>query len=367
MSEESRKDYVTDSKLMVLYVLLKYSDEDHFLTKDEIMAKVNEEYSCRCETSKSTLGRSLEAVKAFLEEKSDLFGEFKNGTDKNERRMVNVRIEHLFRNYEVRYLIDMVSSCEYITLKERQKLIEKLLSLASECILSDYRPYLYKKTPAAKPMRTDFFGNLKEIHQAIAHKSQIQFYRVTRETDGTLLYDCDEDGNDLIYTVNPYRTVFSDGFYYLICSKVPADGSEPTKISNYRIDRMSEVQVLENKRIFPETSIAGVPKNTDTKKYISTHRMMWSGTPEKVRFRCPRWAITEIVDYFGDAYTILSAGTANSDSEPMLTVEVESTWNNMLIWARRFFDFIEILSPDSLRQKIKEDLTKAYEKYSKDV
>ncbi len=367
MPEESRKDYVTDSKLMVLYVLLKYSDEDHFLTKDQILEKVNVEYLYRGSISKGALDRSLTAVKTFLEEKSDLFGEFKNGTDKNERRMVNVRIEHLFRNYEVRYLIDMVSSCEYITLKERQKLIEKLLSLASECILSDYRPYLYKKTPAAKPMQTDFFGNLKEIHRAIAHNSQIQFYRVNRQNDGTLWYDRDDDGNDLIYTVNPYRTIFSDGFYYLICSKVPADGSEPTKISNYRIDRMSEIQVLEGKHIFPETSIAGAPRNIDTKKYISTHRMMWSGTPEKVRFRCPRWAITEIVDYFGDAYKVLSTEIADSDSEPMLIVEVESTWNNMLIWARRFFDFVEILSPDSLRQRLREDITKAYEKYSKEV
>ena len=61
--------------------------------------------------------------------------------------------------------------------------------------------------------------------------------------------------------------------------------------------------------------------------------------------------MNEIVDYFGDTYKICSTDEAADDSAPMLTVEVESTWNNMLIWARRFFDFVEILSPDSLRQK----------------
>ncbi len=77
--------------------------------------------------------------------------------------------------------------------------------------------------------------------------------------------------------------------------------------------------------------------------------------------------MNEVVDYFGDTYKICSAEQAADGSEPMLTVEVENTWNNMLIWARRFFDFVEILSPDSLRQKLKDDITKAYEKYSKDV
>jgi predicted DNA-binding transcriptional regulator YafY len=77
--------------------------------------------------------------------------------------------------------------------------------------------------------------------------------------------------------------------------------------------------------------------------------------------------MNEVVDYFGDTYKICSTDEAADDSAPMLTVEVESTWNNMLIWARRFFDFVEILSPDSLRQKLKDDITKAYETYCKDV
>lgn len=367
MSQESRKDYITDAKLMVLYVLLKYSDEDHPLKKDEILAKVNAEYLYRGSIPKSTLDRNLTAVRAFLEEKGDLFGEFQCGTKTNKDRMVNVRIAHLFSNYELRYLIDMVSSCDYIKIKERQQLIKKLLSLSSVCLLSEYRPYLYKNPVKAKIMQTDFFKNLKAIHQALKECHQIQFYRVQRDPDGAPMYETDENGNDRLYTVNPYRTVFSDGFCYLVCSRVPEDGSKPARISNYRIDRMSDIQILSDKGIFPETSIAGAPKNIDTKKYISTHRMMWSGTPEKVRFRCPQWAMNEVVDYFGDTYKICSAEQAADGSEPMLTVEVENTWNNMLIWARRFFDFVEILSPDSLRQKLKDDITKAYEKYSKDV
>lgn len=356
------KDYHTDSKLMLLYVLLKFSDENHPLSKDEILDKINQEYSYRGDITKSTLDRSLAAVKEFLEDNHTLFGKFKNGTANNSDRMVNIRIEHLFRNYEVRFLADMVSSCEYISIDERQKLIQKLLSLSSENILSEFRPYLYKNPAKQKFMKSAFIENLEMIHNAIANNKQIRFYRVQRNLKGALLYQKDKDGNDIEFVVNPYRTIFTDGFYYLICSRVPDDKSEPKKISNYRIDRMDNVEIISNSNIFLETSISSAPKNVDTRKYISTHRMMWGGIPEKIRFRCPEWAITEIIDYFGDEYTICSVET-NAE----MIVEVESSADNMLIWARRFFDFVEILSPDSLRQRMKEDIAKAYEKYSSGI
>lgn len=367
MSDKFRKDYITDSKLMVLYVLLKYSDENHVLEKNKVLELTAAEFGGRGEINTKTLDRSLDAIMSFLDIKSDLFGKYKQGTKNDETRKTNIRIEHIFSDYELRYLIDMVSSCEYIKIGERQKLIEKLLTLASDYILSDFMPHLYKNSIKSKVMRTDFNENLKEIHKAISEKRQIKFFRVKREINGILTYETDENGNEIVYVVNPYRTVFNDGFYYLVCSRVPENNSEPNKISNYRIDRMSEIEIINNSGIFPETSIAGVPKNTDTKKYISTHRMMWGGISEKIRFRCPEWAITEIVDFFGEDYKICSHEKSDINNAAAMIVEVESTWNNMLIWARRFFDFVEIISPLSLRQRLRDDIAEAYEKYSQEV
>lgn len=367
MSKEPRKDYITDSKLMVLYILLKHSDENHMLEKNKVLKLTAAEFGERGEINTKTLDRSLDAIKNFLDLKTDLFGKYKCGTKNDKSRKKNIRIEHIFSDYELRYLIDMVSSCEYIKIEERQKLIKKLLTLASEHFLSDLRPYLLNSPVKSKVMRADFINNLRVIHKAIAEKRQISFFRVTRELNGTLMYVKDENGDDISYIVNPYRTVFNDGFYYLVCSRKHGDNSAPDRISNYRIDRMSEIEIIGNTSIFPETSIAGAPKNTDTKKYISTHRMMWGGTPEIIRFRCPEWAITEIVDYFGENYRICSHEKSDKSGEATMIVTVESTWNNMLIWARRFFDFVEIISPESLRQRLRDDISKAYEKYNKDI
>ncbi len=363
--KEEWKDYITDSKLMVLYVLLKYTDENHMLEKKRVLELIAAEFGERREINVKTLDTSLEAIERFLEEKSDIFGSYKSGAKNGKKMKTNIRIEHLFSDHELRYLIDMVSSCEYIKLSERKELIQKLLTLSSKNLNSDLRPYLLNNQKKTKVMTTDFGKNLKVIHKAIIEKKQIQFHRVARQMNGSLYYETDKNGDDKVYTVNPYRTVFSDGFYYLVCSRERSDNSAPDRISNYRIDRISDVTLIENKDIYPETSIAGASKNVDTYKYISTHRMMWGGTPETITFRCPEWAITEIVDYFSGDYEINSNEEDAETGEKMMIVKVESTQDNMLIWARSFFDFVEIISPASLRQILKDDIAKAYKKYSK--
>jgi hypothetical protein len=359
-TKKGKRKYIKYSQLIVLYILLKYSDENNLLTKKKVMQHINNEFGLHDITiDNKTLDRSLDAISEFYEIKNDLLGQYKCGTDNNKKRKTNIRIEHIFHDYELRYLIDMVSSCDYIVKEERRDLIKKLMTLTSENFHSKFKPYVLNDTKKSKVMVNEFMRNMKVIHKAIIEKKQIKFCRLTRTLKGSLLNEKDKDGNEIIYTVNPYRTVFNDGFYYLVCSKSYDDNRIPDRISNYRIDRMSEIEIIYDPVYFPETSIANAPKNVDTKKYISTHRMMWGGKTETIIFRCPEWAITEIIDFFGDDYNIIS----HEKKEAIIKVSVESTFDNMLIWARRFFDFVEVISPPSLREKLKDDISKAYEKY----
>ena len=38
------KDYITYSQLIVLYILLKYSDENHMLTKKKVMQHIENKF-----------------------------------------------------------------------------------------------------------------------------------------------------------------------------------------------------------------------------------------------------------------------------------------------------------------------------------
>ena len=66
--KEEWKDYITDSKLMVLYVLLKYTDENHMLEKKRVLELIAAEFGELREINVKTLDTSLEAIERFLEE-----------------------------------------------------------------------------------------------------------------------------------------------------------------------------------------------------------------------------------------------------------------------------------------------------------
>ncbi|MBR5684179.1 MAG: hypothetical protein IKW96_13065 [Ruminococcus sp.] len=185
--KEEWKDYITDSKLMVLYVLLKYTDEKHMLEKKKLASIIEREFGEHHAINIKTIDTSLDAIESFLENKSDIFGKYKSGAKNGKKIKTNIRIEHIFSDHELRFLIDMVSSCEYIRIEERKDLIQKLLTLSSKNLASELRPYILNCPKKNKPMRTEFDRNLKVIHEAIVHKKQIRFYRATRQTSGFLL------------------------------------------------------------------------------------------------------------------------------------------------------------------------------------
>lgn len=363
MSEELKREKKrrnTDHLLMVLYVLLKYTNESHKLQKKQIINKVNEHFDLDTPISRNACNNALEQIRALIIKGDTPLGIFNYGTRNCSDRLTNMYMEHLIKDHELRFIMDMISSCEYIPLKERQNLLERLCCLSSEHIYSDYKSYVRKKADTSAVMRTEFDSKMKIIHKAIHDGVQITFNRISRMPDKKFSYETD-NGKKKEYTANPYRTIFNDGFYYLVCG-ISKGEKNPEYISNYRIDRMDNVS-LTKRRVFPETDIPGVPKNSDTLKYISTHRMMWSGKLQKFRFRSVDWGITEIVDFFGDDFRLIKQ---NKD-EGTIIVEVETTENNMKVFARRFVDFIDIIYPTELRKQMKKELYERYNKYCEEV
>lgn len=347
--KDKRKDRSADPILKVLYSLLKDTDEKHPLKKHELMGKLG--------ISRNACNNAVNELMDFINQYDTPLGKLYYGTENNPDSLTNFYIEPLIKEHELRFIMDMISSCEYIPLKERQDLLDRLCSLSSARFHENYKSYARRKTDTSEVKKTEFDENMKTIHTAIARGYQITFNRIERQSDKKFTYEM-KDGKIKEYTANPYRTIFNDGFYYLICG-ISKDGKKPGYISNYRIDRMDNVKIT-NKLVCPETDISGVPKNADTKKYISTHRMMWSGEVKKFRFRS--LYITEVIDFFGDDCRILPG---NPDG-PFI-VDVETTEYNMLVFARRFFDFIDIINPPEIRERMKKELYERYQKYCEEV
>lgn len=388
-----KKHYTKDSFIKILYILITQTDEDNPLSQEEIQRILLNKYEDKVEIK--TVSENLKKIDKLFrmfnimagDDKVSLFGEFHHGprnakddtpkkTTKDQTKKDYSKwykdnyIKHLFKEHELRLLIDMVSSADYMKFQEREYLLNKLYALASDKFIDKYESYVYQNVSGNKEggiERIRILGNLKVIHNAIKKHKLIEFNYLTRKKDKKLEMLKDANGDEVKHIVSPYRTVFNDGFYYLIGNEYGHDD-----LSHFRIDRIlmlygyDEFGVEDNTlKYVSELKLTGNLDNGNLKKYVSTHRTMWSGKPERITFKCPHWALNEVADYFGDNYEVLESEVVTKDDKEMemVRIKVESSINSMRIWAYRFMDFVEIQTPKSLREEIRNKLKERYEAY----
>ena len=79
--------------------------------------------------------------------------------------------------------------------------------------------------------------------------------------------------------------------------------------------------------------------------------------PVRIRFVADEKIIDQIVDWFGLDISITEHG------EGQVMVTVKSSPNAMEYWALQYINFVEAVSPEDLRGRIKYDLEAALKKY----
>ena len=84
---------------------------------------------------------------------------------------------------------------------------------------------------------------------------------------------------------------------------------------------------------------------------------MFTDKPERVEFLADPVIIDQIVDWFGDNARIAQSGER-------LKVSVKVSPMAMEYWAMQYLNFVEILSPASLRSRIAANLEAAMGKYN---
>ena len=86
---------------------------------------------------------------------------------------------------------------------------------------------------------------------------------------------------------------------------------------------------------------------------------MFSDKKHSVAFIADEKIVDQIIDWFG--YDILIEQLENKK----IKVTVNVSQNAMEYWAMQYLNYVEIIYPESLRNKIKDNLDKAVEKYNK--
>ena len=324
--------YALGSKKMlamgILEILKDYTDYDHRLTQQQIIELLDKNYGMVCDR------KSV---------KNNIINLMDWGYDiENDKGWYLATRE--FEDGELRILIDSVLHSKSIPAEQAKILIEKIKGLGS----SHFDDKMSKSTAIGRLNRTknkDAMVNIEMIEDTIKDGKQIEFVYNTYGTDKKM-----HPRRDKKYIVNPYQVIIS-GKPYLLCNTDKHDN-----LSTYRIDRMTELKVL-NEKVKSITEIKGKNYVFDLPKHMSEHIYMFNDDVSRIKFKAKKYMMGEIVDWFGMEFTV------RQETEEDVVIQVNSSEQAMVFWAMQYGEFVEVLEPESVRERVKGIVKKMMERY----
>ena len=336
-----------------LEILKKYSDEDHRLTQAELLEYLKKDYDMEVDrrTVKSNLMDLIElGYEIESQETTRMIRNEKTGEVEESTIMSSFYLVRDFSNPELRLLIDSLLFSKHLPYSQCKDLVEKLEGLSNKYFHASMN---YISTmPEDKTNNQQIFYNIDVLDEAISKGKKVSFKYLDYGTDKKQHPKLDKDGKERVYVVSPYQMVAKEGKYYLICNYDYYDD-----VSNYRVDRITEIEILEAKaKPFEELKWSN-GQRLDLAEYMKKHVYMYSSADSQVTFRIVKPMISDIIDMFGKDVQFFD------ETEDTVCVKAKVNEAAMIQFAQSYAPDVEILKPVELREKVKERLRKGYRCY----
>lgn len=357
-------------KLVILYILdilQKYTDEEHRLSQKEIQDILKREYEMTVD--RKAVKRNLlnlieyESNIEYREvSRKDIFRKkdsvsYKGTSDFADKEIseddllwTDFYLKQKFTNEELRLLIDSLLFSKHIPYSQAKELIKKLESL-SNIYFKSCSQYIYP-LPVERTDNKQVFYNIAILDDAIRKKKKVLFEYAEYHTDKKMHLKKREDGSVREYIITPYQMAVQEGKYYLICNYDKYDD-----ISNYRVDRIRNIQILEEKGKPFETLKWSGHQPMNLNEYIKEHVYMYSSENAFVKFRIVKAMISDVIDLFGKGVNF------SEETDTHVSVSVHVNERAAEQFAKNYAPDVVILQPKRLRDKLRDDLKKAWEAY----
>lgn len=320
-------------KLLYLQkILLEQTDETHKLSGPELAAQL------------ALYGISAERKTIY----DDVASLIESGLDICVERRGHFNVYYvasrLFQDEELIVLADAVASSKFLTQKKSAELIKKLQTLTSVHNAKQLKRTVYVGN-RAKTVNETIYYTTNAIHEAIRGNSQISFKYFE--------YDIHKrkrlrHGGE-VYTVSPYYLIWENDCYYLVCYCVKHD-----KLCRYRVDRMSEVKVLNRKR-----RELDIDEEHLAKSLRATYNM-YGGQPASVVLEMSVKLMNVVIDRFGESVQPNPLGDGSDRFTVRVDVEVSPTfWG----WLFQFGSDAKVISPEWVADEAKLKLREIMECY----
>lgn len=328
MAENSNK-----IKLLKLYELLqKDTDEDKPLTKTEICRRLNEQdVSC----SVRTIERDVDALQQFG---------FEIISFKKDHERYYYVPEREFSIPELKILMDAVQAASFVTDKKTKELIDKIAALGGS-----YRADLLKRNVVnfntRKHSNEKILYTVDSIEDAIRRKKKIAFHYFYLNEKKERVFQCKDTGEKKRYYVEPVAMIMSEDNYYLMAYS----SRHPDKTANYRLDRIDQVEVVEESVL----SDAALEKIAGVAEFTEQAFKMYGGELEDVLIQFDRSLIGPVIDKFGEDTPMMKVN--ESTCAATVHVQVSKTFFG---WLAQFTDQMKIISPDSVKEQYKDHINR---------
>ncbi len=322
----------TNQKFKFTYlmkIMQEKTDDEHALTIKQIMAE-------------------LEKYDVTAERKS-IYTDFQDMTDKFGVEIIKEQIGrdtyyHVgareFELAEVKLLIDAIQSSKFITQTKSSELITKIKSFVSEhqAKLLQRQVFINDRV---KTMNESVYYNVDYIHTAIGQNKKIRFKYFKWDINKKLV----PRHNGEWFVASPWALTWDDENYYMV-----AFDDWDHKIKHYRVDKMMDISVEEERRDGKEEF-----KNFDMAEYSKATFGMYQGKKTKVKIQFANYMCGVFIDRFGKDISFRPVD--DEHSELMVDVNVSPQFFG---WIFSLGNAVKITGP----QEVVEEMSKTIKEIS---
>lgn len=320
--------------MFILEILRNYTDEDHSLTQQEIIKLLEKDYGMVCDR------RSVKNNVLLLKEFGEIQG-FEISMEDGYRM-----ISREFDDTELRILIDSVLFSKAFSSNQAKELIKKIRGISSKYFNAKVSN-ICNIPELNKNINRQNIYSIDKINDAISGKHKISFVYNDIGTDFKL-----HPRRKECYIVNPYRIVANNGKFYLI-----GNYDKYANIVHFRIDKMTDVCELEE-RVKQMKDVPELACGLNLPRHMAEHIYMFSGPSIPVKLLTTKDMMSDLVDWFGTEFSVIKK------DEEKIIVRVNCNEKAMKFWALQYGPYVEVLEPESLRNRIKEDISYMSKRYS---
>ena len=330
----------------ILEILRTYSDENHTLSLTDIVKRLETEYDMN--TDRKAVKRNIDILldAGFNIEFSETPRKTKkSGSGVLEDSTIHSDYYYLhdFTESELRLLVDSLLFSTHLPYNQCKALVEKLEKLSSKYFKS--RVKHIHAMPNLRPHNDQIFYNVDLLDEAISAKKQVAFNYCEYGTDMKMHKRKNKKGEEKKFIINPYQMAAKDGNYYLICNR---EGYK--NLSNYRIDRITDMSVLDTKVTpFEKLEVTGKTK-LSLSEYMKSHIYMYTGKQTKATFEIDKRRISDVIDRFGMEVRF------SDETDDTVCANVKADNLSILQFAKNYSPYVKITSPPELVEMIRKEI-----------